>query len=145
MPAHRYPTSSTHAANLRNGSKRTNGQEGVPAQPKDNNIKLENAIIDNDTGGALEYIHLIKREEYREVWKIPLAKNWTNWHKEGPRWPLAPIPYFSKISGNPSQPTQRRHIWTVSRGFPTAKGGFNSLWGVTESNTQEMSAHQRRT
>ena len=55
--------------------------------------------------------------------KIPSAKNWTNWHKEGPSWPMAPTPGFSKISGHPSQTTQRRHIWTGSRGLPTAKGG----------------------
>ena len=26
--------------------------------------------------------------------QIPSAKNWTNWIKEGPIWPLAPTPYF---------------------------------------------------
>ena len=73
-PEHLYPTCSTHAANLPNDSKRKNGQEGVPAQPKGNNIKLANAIIDNDTGGALEYRHLIKREAYREVWTNSFSK-----------------------------------------------------------------------
>ena len=66
-PAHRYPTRSTHTDNLLNGSNHTNWQEGVSEQPKGNNIQLANAIIDNDTGEALEYLNLINREEYCEV------------------------------------------------------------------------------
>ena len=74
-PAHRYPTRSTHAANVLNGSKHTNWQEGVPAQPRGNNIKLKNGTIDNNTGvGAVKYRHLIKREEYREVWTSYFSK-----------------------------------------------------------------------
>ena len=73
-PAHRYTTRSTHAANLHKGSNHTNCQEGVPAQPTGNIIQLENAIIENNTGGALEYRHLINIEEYREVWKQSLSK-----------------------------------------------------------------------
>ena len=46
----------------------------MPAQPKGNNIQLSNVIIDNNTGEALEYRHLINREEYREVRKNSFSK-----------------------------------------------------------------------
>ena len=46
----------------------------MPAQPTGNIIQLENAIIENNTGGALEYRHLINIEEYREVWTQSLSK-----------------------------------------------------------------------
>ena len=40
----------------------------MPAQPTGTNIQFANTIIDNDTGEALQYRHLINRDEYREVW-----------------------------------------------------------------------------
>ena len=61
MPAHQYPTHSTHAANLISVINHKNLQEVVPAQPTGTNIQYANAIIDKDTGGALEYRHLINR------------------------------------------------------------------------------------
>ena len=73
-PAHQCPTRSTHAAKFFNDSNHTNWQEGGPAQPTGNKIQLANAIINNDTGGELEYRHLINREEYREVWTNSFSK-----------------------------------------------------------------------
>ena len=73
-PANQYPTRSTHASNLPNGSNHTNWQEGVPVQPTGNNIQLAKAIIDNDTGEALEHRHLINREEYCEIWTNSFSK-----------------------------------------------------------------------
>ena len=46
----------------------------MPTQPTGNNIQLANTIIDNDNGGAVEYRHLINREEYREVWTNYFSK-----------------------------------------------------------------------
>ena len=64
----------THVINLLSVINHTNLQEVVPAQPTGTNIQFANAIIDNDTGGALEYQHLINREKYREVWRSSFSK-----------------------------------------------------------------------
>ena len=98
---------STHAANLLNGSNHTNWQEGVPAQPTGNNIQLENAIIDNDTGEALEYQNLINREEYHEVWTDSFSKE-LDQMAQG-RAQLAPdtnTPFFENI--RTSHPTDAK-------------------------------------
>ena len=46
----------------------------MPAQTTGTNIHFSNAIIDNDTRKALEYRHVITKDQYREVWTNSFSK-----------------------------------------------------------------------
>ena len=75
---HRYPTHITYAANLTGAIDGTNFQDvipgHIPVHAVDAARQFANAIIDNNTGEAFKYQHLITKDKYREVWTNYFSK-----------------------------------------------------------------------
>ena len=69
---HWYPTRITHAANVIGVIDDTYFQDFIPrhvlGHANDSAPQFSNTIIDNDTGEALKYRHLITKDKYQEVW-----------------------------------------------------------------------------
>ena len=77
-PTYRYPTCSKNSANLIEVIDDTNFQDIIPEKVPRNADKaapqFANAIIDNNTREALEYQHLITKENYSELWTNSFRK-----------------------------------------------------------------------